>query len=802
MCEDGVAGAGSSYMGSDSSVAFGSVDNVAVPMSSSPAAVSSIKSESVGTVLAVLFSSAASPSAPAPKPHPKVDPKKIFQPSTRSSTTTTSPTPMSAGMPSPRMGPPLLLQPVPVPGWPGYYYPYPGMAMDQQYVQYPQQWMPQPVPPKHHPQEVPPDPPMSDMPTSPRAQPAQLHPPGTPTLTPAIPNTGHPPHTTPSPHTHTTSLSNASSPPSTPLSTTAPGGGLGRLNSGTSTFVPWKVTIKDGSGLEVDLERFKKAGPVVSPPVMVPSSPARKTVVRMETPEAKAKRLAEENEKERSKKEAEKAARRAEKNKRKRERKKAEKACLIKEAARNIEEAKAEVPEESKVEGTPEAEEAGDDIAREEVKDTVSNMGSLCVDTAVYPEATECRPSPLDISGTTGSIRPLPSVLATTRTIKDLGSIVYPEGIKSPNAELNVNAKQGEFRYDREFLLQFMDICHEKPDSQFPLDAIGRKPAAVLHSTGKLETSVPTIAAMTAVSQKDAYQHNTSKSKYDLITQTEAEAQVDEDCKEFFSVRDLNEAEVYFMKLPKDHRWRLVDTIVMSAIESKEADAQLVANLFERAASRDLCSPASFEKGFQQAAEILDDIGAHLDEECYSRLASKSMDRDKLLSLLASDVPQSRIELSLPLRSTFANDARASLRENEPMSDADAYAMVCDDAQELFSLLDMRAETYFSRLPGHHHWRLVDKLVSAAITNESDAQLVAALFDRAASRRLCAPASFEAGFAPVAQALDYIAMSAPRALDCMAMMMKGAHIHEDYELCERLGGRSRSGGILLSLLAS
>ncbi|OBZ69598.1 hypothetical protein A0H81_10249 [Grifola frondosa] len=86
------------------------------------------------------------------------------------------------------------------------------MAMDQQYVQYPPQWIPPPVSPQYHLQQGPPGPPMSGMPMSPLAQPPQLHPPSTPVLTLAIPSTGHPPHMTPSPHTHTTSLSSVSSP--------------------------------------------------------------------------------------------------------------------------------------------------------------------------------------------------------------------------------------------------------------------------------------------------------------------------------------------------------------------------------------------------------------------------------------------------------------------------------------------------------------------------------------------------------------------------------------------------------------
>ncbi|EMD33161.1 hypothetical protein CERSUDRAFT_118223 [Gelatoporia subvermispora B] len=137
------------------------------------------------------------------------------------------------------------------------------------------------------------------------------------------------------------------------------------------------------------------------------------------------------------------------------------------------------------------------------------------------------------------------------------------------------------------------------------------------------------------------------------MTEEEAKTRIKEDSKEFFSIRDLDEAEVYFTKLPSQHRWRLVDKLVSSAIESKEADAQLVADFFDRAVSKDLCSPSSFEEGFAPVAEVLDDIaidapkavnlmaimikGAHLheDEERRTRLASKSMDSDKLLSLLS-----------------------------------------------------------------------------------------------------------------------------------------------------------------------
>ncbi|KIO16755.1 hypothetical protein M407DRAFT_33582, partial [Tulasnella calospora MUT 4182] len=60
----------------------------------------------------------------------------------------------------------------------------------------------------------------------------------------------------------------------------------------------------------------------------------------------------------------------------------------------------------------------------------------------------------------------LHSALASARKIDDLDSVRYPEGIKTPNVELNQGqTKGGKYRYDRDFLLQFMQICKDKPDN-------------------------------------------------------------------------------------------------------------------------------------------------------------------------------------------------------------------------------------------------------------------------------------------------------------------------------------------------
>ncbi|KAJ3854735.1 armadillo-type protein [Lentinula lateritia] len=133
------------------------------------------------------------------------------------------------------------------------------------------------------------------------------------------------------------------------------------------------------------------------------------------------------------------------------------------------------------------------------------------------------------------------------------------------------------------------------------------------------------------------------------VDQDSAKKKISEDTKEFFGVRSLDEAEVYFEKLPSMYHHSLVDKLVTLAIESKEADARLVGDFFERAAAKKLCSASAFEEGFLGIAEILDDIAidapkatdflaimkaADLGKEQWTNIASKSAENgDKLLEL-------------------------------------------------------------------------------------------------------------------------------------------------------------------------
>lgn len=87
------------------------------------------------------------------------------------------------------------------------------------------------------------------------------------------------------------------------------------------------------------------------------------------------------------------------------------------------------------------------------------------------------RPEPLDLTKTAGlseeTITAPGSALSQARIIEDLSAITYPNAIKSPDASLNQAAKPGKFRYDRDFLLQFMEVCKEKPEQLPSLEQLG-----------------------------------------------------------------------------------------------------------------------------------------------------------------------------------------------------------------------------------------------------------------------------------------------------------------------------------------
>ncbi|CAG8697051.1 2400_t:CDS:1, partial [Racocetra fulgida] len=64
------------------------------------------------------------------------------------------------------------------------------------------------------------------------------------------------------------------------------------------------------------------------------------------------------------------------------------------------------------------------------------------------------------------------SALSNARMIDDLSSVQYPPNIRAPNPNLNINSLPGKYRYDRTFLMQFMNICKERPENLSEFDAM------------------------------------------------------------------------------------------------------------------------------------------------------------------------------------------------------------------------------------------------------------------------------------------------------------------------------------------
>ncbi len=157
-------------------------------------------------------------------------------------------------------------------------------------------------------------------------------------------------------------------------------------------------------------------------------------------------------------------------------------------------------------------------------------------------------------------------------------------------------------------------------------------------------------APTTAESEGSSDEEVTAEPEPVEMSEKDAKKKIEEDIKEFSAVRNLDEAEVYFTHLPAKHHPLLVDKLISFAVESKEADAQLVSDFFSRASTKNLCTIVKFESGFAGVLEFLDDIaidapmafklmatmmkGPAFDDEQRTRLASKT-DSAKLLGLLS-----------------------------------------------------------------------------------------------------------------------------------------------------------------------
>lgn len=237
--------------------------------------------------------------------------------------------------------------------------------------------------------------------------------------------------------------------------------------------------------------------------------------VRKEEEEKERLRLEEEERKQKEEEEArvEEERRKAEKEKEEQQRAEREAEERQQQEALRREEAQLEAEEahdsvESPTEDSKEPEE-GEVIENGEIVEIPVNGDSaskppkapkeaLRIDTSSMPPPLEIprrRPGPLDINAAKRDMSAPPlSALATARNIERLQDIEYPEGVRSPREDLNKDAKDGKFRYlnialfssfsicsrscryDRDFLMQFMQLCKEKPPNLPPLDILGIEP--------------------------------------------------------------------------------------------------------------------------------------------------------------------------------------------------------------------------------------------------------------------------------------------------------------------------------------
>ncbi|KIM52875.1 hypothetical protein SCLCIDRAFT_482059 [Scleroderma citrinum Foug A] len=174
-------------------------------------------------------------------------------------------------------------------------------------------------------------------------------------------------------------------------------------------------------------------------------------------------------------------------------------------------------------------------------------------------------------------------------------------------------------------------------------------------------------------------------------------------------------------------------------------------------------------------------------------------------------VPQRKRLQLLPRTKLSADESAPTASEDEPettpvtqMSEADAMKRIDEDVKEFFAVRNHEeADVYFTVLSEEHRFRLVDKLVSLALeSKEADARLVAEFFARPASQRECSLDVFEAGFVPMTELLDDIAIDAPKAFEYMAIMLKGAGLDRDEERLKRIVEKATDSDKLLQLVSS
>jgi translation initiation factor 4G len=196
-----------------------------------------------------------------------------------------------------------------------------------------------------------------------------------------------------------------------------------------------------------------------------------------------------------------------------------------------------------------------------------------------------------------------------------------------------------------------------KPSADFTQTGLP-EPAQQRRKLNLLPRSKPVEEAKPEASEEDGEDEGEGEGEVATgpsLSEDEAKRKIEEDIKELFNLRILEEVESYFTSLPEEYHWKFVDMLVTKGIDAKAADVSLVGEVLQRANEKNLCSADALEKGFDGLAEIIEDIaidvpkafdimagwmtatGLSNDEERRSRIASKVPDSgDKLLSLIGA----------------------------------------------------------------------------------------------------------------------------------------------------------------------
>lgn len=121
------------------------------------------------------------------------------------------------------------------------------------------------------------------------------------------------------------------------------------------------------------------------------------------------------------------------------------------------------------------------------------SSNGIKLDSEALEKRKKAAPSQLDIASaqnerTTSTDVPMSAAsaaLGSARFIDDFSKVSYPDKIQSPRAGLNETAEPGKFRYDRDFLLQFMGVYKERPNDLPSLASIGMDSSQAAPSRGQ-----------------------------------------------------------------------------------------------------------------------------------------------------------------------------------------------------------------------------------------------------------------------------------------------------------------------------